>query len=96
MSARVTADGLRKKKKGPAPVHQNKFAFHHNKNSSVTAKIANIPNVGLCGKCHDIIEWKKQYRKYKARSVLGKWCVSEKTFLSIVIRRVHVSFDLPP
>ena len=76
MSVRVTSDGLRKKKKGPAPAHQNKFAFHHNPNSSQTAKIEAIPNVGLCPKCVDIIEWKKQYRKYKARSVLGRWCVS--------------------
>jgi hypothetical protein len=31
------------------------------------------PNIGLCQKCHDIIEWKKQYRKYKPRTMPGKW-----------------------
>jgi hypothetical protein len=39
MSAANKATGERKKKKGPAPAHQNKFAFYHNKNSSKTQAI---------------------------------------------------------
>ena len=48
-----------------APKHQNSFAFKHNPNSRKTRAIAGIPNTGLCGRCHDQIEWKKRYRKYK-------------------------------
>ena len=48
-----------------APAHQNTFAFRHNKNSRKTKAILGIPNTGLCARCHDIIEWKKKYRKYK-------------------------------
>lgn len=50
---------------GPKPRHQNDYAFKHNKASKLTAKILSTPNVGLCKRCHDIIEWKKAYRKYK-------------------------------
>lgn len=59
------------KKKG-APAHQNKTAFRHNKNSKLTKKIAGLPNQGLCAKCHEIIEWKKKYRKYKPLTQPGK------------------------
>src|SRR4051794_39560715 len=59
-------------KKG-APAHQNTFAFKHNKNSRKTAKILSLPNQGLCSKCHDIIEWKKKYRKYKPLTSARKW-----------------------
>jgi len=55
-------------KKG-APRHQNSKAFHHNKNSAKTRYIASLPNQGLCSHCHDIIEWKKKYRKYKPLTV---------------------------
>lgn len=48
--------------------HQNRFAFKHNKASRKTAKILALPNEGLCTKCHDIIEWRKQFRKYKPLS----------------------------
>ena len=47
------------------PKHQNDFAFKHNPNSRRTLVIAAIPNTGLCSRCHDLIEWKKKYRKYK-------------------------------
>jgi len=50
-----------------APAHQNSFAFKHNKNSKKTKKIAAIPNVGVCKRCHDIIEWRKKYRKVRRR-----------------------------
>ena len=51
--------------KGRRPAHQNKKAFHANPHSVKTAKIQALPNEGLCQKCHDIIEWKKKYHKFK-------------------------------
>ena len=54
-----------KKKKGHSPAHQNTFAYRHNPKSKLTAKILASPNEGLCRRCHDKIEWRKQYRKYK-------------------------------
>lgn len=53
------------KKKGRKPAHQNEFAFVHNANSRLTKKILAMPNEGLCRRCHDKIEWRKKYRKYK-------------------------------
>ncbi|CAM9868746.1 unnamed protein product [Discosporangium mesarthrocarpum] len=47
------------------PSHQNKFAFRHNPKSKKTSKILALPNEGLCPSCHDKIEWRKKYRKYK-------------------------------
>ena len=47
------------------PAHQNTFAFKHNPNSRKTKTILALPNTGLCARCHDLIEWKKKYRKYK-------------------------------
>jgi hypothetical protein len=55
----------KKKKKGHAPAHQNTFAFTHNIKSKVTDKILASPNVHVCRRCHDKIEWRKKYRKYK-------------------------------
>jgi hypothetical protein len=55
----------KKKKKGHAPAHQNTFAFKHNIKSKVTDKILASPNVHVCRRCHDKIEWRKKYRKYK-------------------------------
>ncbi|KAL7560161.1 hypothetical protein ACA910_013171 [Epithemia clementina (nom. ined.)] len=55
----------KKKSKGPIPAHQNKFAFRHNPKSKTTEKILSSPNVHVCRRCHDKIEWRKQYRKYK-------------------------------
>lgn len=55
------------------PAHQNKFAFKHNKNSKKTQEILNIPTEGLCQHCHDVIEWKKKYRKYKPITSPTKW-----------------------
>jgi len=51
-------------KKRP-PKYQDRVAFRHNKNSSTTKKILALPNQGLCSHCHEIVEWKKKYRKYK-------------------------------
>jgi hypothetical protein len=53
---------------GPArgpPAHQNKHAFHHNKNSKKTAVIKRIAHQGLCARCEEQIEWRKKFRKYK-------------------------------
>lgn len=62
------------KKQGPK--HQNTFAFKHNKNSKKTKVILGINHFGLCTRCHEIIEWKKKYRKYKPLKAPKKWCVS--------------------
>ena len=56
-------DPNKKKKKGRAPAHQNGFAFRHNPKSKKTEKILASPNVGVCVKCRDKIEWRKRYRK---------------------------------
>lgn len=61
----------KKKKKGRAPAHQNTFAFQHNPKSKTTAKILAAPNVHVCRRCHEKIEWRKQYRKYKPRTQPG-------------------------
>merc|ERR1712151_1317070 len=57
---------------GKAPAHQNTFAFYHNPNSKTTKKILSSPNVGVCKRCFDKIEWRKKYRKYKPRTQPGK------------------------
>jgi hypothetical protein len=54
-------------------MHQNKFGFKHNPHSALTKKILAIPNFGLCTKCTEIIEWRKQYRKYKPIKEPKKW-----------------------
>ncbi|CAI5737614.1 unnamed protein product [Peronospora farinosa] len=48
-----------------APKHQNSFAFKHNPKSKKTERIMLMPIHGLCEKCHQQIEWRKKYRKYK-------------------------------
>lgn len=60
------------KKQGP-PKHQNKYAFKHNPKSIKSAKIAALPNDGLCSRCTEIIEWRKKYRKYKMLTTPAKW-----------------------
>ena len=62
-------------RKKTAPKHKNSFAFKHNKNSKKSAKIMALPNVGLCTRCFDKIEWRKKYRKYKPLKAPRKWCV---------------------
>mmetsp|Transcript_4611 Transcript_4611/g.8868 ORF Transcript_4611/g.8868 Transcript_4611/m.8868 type:complete len:290 (-) Transcript_4611:83-952(-) len=57
---------------GRKPAHQNTFAFRHNPKSKLTEKILASPNVGVCRRCHDKIEWRKQYRKYKPLTQPGK------------------------
>ncbi|KAJ1962513.1 hypothetical protein H4R35_007346, partial [Dimargaris xerosporica] len=54
--------------------YQNATAYKHNRNSKQTRKILALPNHGLCPRCHDIVEWRKRYRKYKPLTVARK-CV---------------------
>jgi hypothetical protein len=65
-------------KKGRAPAHQNAFAFVHNPKSKKTEKILNAPNVHVCRRCFDKIEWRKKYRKYKPRTQPGKCNLCQK------------------
>jgi hypothetical protein len=58
----------KQKKKGKVPAHQNTFAFIHNVKSKMTDKITASANTHVCRRCHDKIEWRKQYRKYKPRT----------------------------
>jgi hypothetical protein len=63
-------------KRGP-PAHQNKVAWvpaRADKHNTLKKIMAALPNSGVCQKCHDIIEWKKQYGKYKPLKVPAK-CV---------------------
>jgi Uncharacterized conserved protein (DUF2039) len=70
-----TATGHKKKRKGHAPKHQNTFAWKHNPNSKQTKRILAIPNVGLCRRCTEQIEWRKKYRKYRPIHKPKKWYV---------------------
>jgi hypothetical protein len=36
-------------------------------------QILSIPNSGVCPRCHDQIEWKRKYRKYKPLKEPGSW-----------------------
>ena len=76
MSGRV-----KPKKKGRPPAHQNKYAFKHNKNSKKTKKILSLPNTGLCKQCHEIIEWRKKYRKYKPLTTKRRWFATTTSIL---------------
>ncbi|KAJ2846667.1 hypothetical protein IWW36_004239 [Coemansia brasiliensis] len=76
-------------KKG-APKYQNKFAYSHNKGSKKTQKILSLPIDGLCRRCTDQIEWRKQYRKYKPLTVPKK-CVGCQ--LKKVKKAYHVLCD---
>jgi hypothetical protein len=60
-------------KQGP-PAHPNKYAYHHNPASTMTARILSLPiSHLLCPTCTGIIEWRKKFRKYKQLTV-GKRC----------------------
>ncbi|KAF9277628.1 hypothetical protein BGZ68_009163 [Mortierella alpina] len=60
------------KKQGQA--HKNTYAFHANKSSKITKKIASMPVGGLCAKCVDVIMWRKKFKKYKPLTTMKK-CV---------------------
>jgi len=60
----------------------NKIAFNpeQNKNSKTTKMIMSIPaNTGLCRKCSAMMEWRKNYRKYKPikEPVKCAWCLQK-------------------
>jgi len=71
MPAKDDFGNKKKKKKGRAPAHQNKFAFEHNPCSKKTEKILALQNSHVCQRCSDKIEWRKKYRKYKPRTQPG-------------------------
>lgn len=54
--------------------HKNTFSFTHNKNSKKTKLILSLPIRNLCDRCQQIVEWRKNYRKYKPLTVPKK-CV---------------------
>ncbi|KAJ2300908.1 hypothetical protein IWW55_003858, partial [Coemansia sp. RSA 2706] len=76
-------------KKG-APKYANKFAYTHNKGSKKTQKIMALPIDGLCRRCTEQIQWRKQYRKYKPLTAPKK-CVSCQ--LKKVNKAYHVLCD---
>lgn len=68
-------NNTKKKKKGRAPKHQNTYAFQHNPKSKKTDKILSSPNVGVCKRCYDKIEWRKKYRKVCSFSSFVFYCI---------------------
>lgn len=62
------------KPKSGAPAHANRTAYRHNPSSKLTKKILAMPICGLCPACHEQIEWRKRFRKYKPLTVPKK-CV---------------------
>ncbi|KAF9899517.1 hypothetical protein BX616_003004 [Lobosporangium transversale] len=61
--------------KKSAQAHKNAYAFHANKGSKITKKIAAMPVGGLCEKCYEVIMWRKKFKKYKPLTTMKK-CVS--------------------
>lgn len=61
------------KKSGQA--HKNTYAFHANKSSKITKRIAAMPVGGLCEKCVEVIMWRKKFKKYKPLTQMKKWYV---------------------
>ena len=62
------------KPKSGAPAHANRTAYRHNPSSKLTKRILAMPICGLCPACHEQIEWRKRFRKYKPLTVPKK-CV---------------------
>lgn len=49
-----------------------------------------IPNVGLCQRCHDIVEWRKKFRKFKPiKNPTKCMCCAEKKVLSAYHKSVN-------
>ena len=89
-------NNTKKKKKGRAPKHQNTFAFKHNPKSKKTEKILSSPNVGVCKRCYDKIEWRKKYRKV-CSSCLLLCCIVLNCIVCIVCRLYtfpHISYNV--
>jgi len=85
--ARITTKSNSNPQRPHVQAHQNKVAFRHNKASKKSAQIMSLPNEGVCPKCHDIIEWRKKYRKYKPLKVPNKCQICEQ---KTVTRAYHV------
>lgn len=64
---------LRSGDRSKKQAYQNTFAYKHNKNSKLTKVISKEPMDLLCPRCYSQLDWKKRYRKYKLRTVLGRW-----------------------
>eukprot|EP01132_Coremiostelium_polycephalum_P000825 gene825-1031_t len=71
-------------------ITKQRTAFKHNPKSKKTAAILAMPNEGLCHTCHETIEWRKKYRRYKPLTVPGR-CTNcqQKT----VTRAYHILCD---
>lgn len=67
MSSRFkrTGGNVVKNTSGVGPAHLNKVAFRPPKNSTVTMKVNALGNGDVCKRCHDILEWRKNFRKFK-------------------------------
>ncbi|KAG0231000.1 hypothetical protein B0O80DRAFT_380648 [Mortierella sp. GBAus27b] len=72
-SKKVSSRKGSNKKQGQA--YKNTFAFHANKGSKLTKKIAEMPVSGLCQKCVEVIMWRKKFKKYKPLTTMKK-CVN--------------------
>ena len=62
------------RRSGP-PKHQNETAWvpsRNDKHNSLRKLVSALPNQGVCARCHEQIEWKKQYGKYKPLKQPGK------------------------
>jgi len=86
-----SSNNVKKKKKGRAPAHQNTFAFKHNPKSKKTAAILEAPIEGVCRRCHDKLEWRKRYRKYKPLSQPSKCNLCEKRNVLAAYHTICVS-----
>ncbi|KAF9546725.1 hypothetical protein EC957_009485 [Mortierella hygrophila] len=72
-SKKVSSRRGNPKKGGQA--HKNAYAFHANKSSKITKRIAAMPVGGLCEKCVEVIMWRKKFKKYKPLTQMKK-CVT--------------------
>ncbi|MES1912568.1 MAG: hypothetical protein MHM6MM_004822 [Cercozoa sp. M6MM] len=61
-----------KKKKGRGQKHQNKTKFKHNAFSAKSARIESMPITDVCGRCAQILQWRKDYRKYKPLTTMRR------------------------
>ena len=43
--------------------YQNTFKYKHNKASKRTAHILALPLGGVCRRCMDILQWRREFRK---------------------------------
>eukprot|EP01134_Creolimax_fragrantissima_P002397 CFRG2397T1 len=55
--------------------YQNTMAFQHNSKSKKSTAIFKMNNSGVCPRCHEQIEWRKKFKKYKPLSTPKK-CVN--------------------